>query len=301
MADLAATSRLPSALSLAAAQRDVTRQLREAGIDAPERDARLLLGAATGLGEIALITAPGRPLAEPERERLEAMLARRLAREPVSRILGSRGFYGRDFELTPATLDPRPDTETLVDAALAIAAEEGWCSRPIRILDVGTGSGALLVTLLAKLPLATGLGSDLSEAILAVARRNAVRQNVAERAQWRVARSLDGIDGPFDLLVSNPPYVPTPEIARLEPEVRAYDPRSALDGGDDGLDVYRALARGLSRVVPAGWVVLEVGAGQAGAVAELLQSSIAIPAGALRLQLDLGGHCRCVSVRTQAP
>jgi release factor glutamine methyltransferase len=280
----------------------VARALDAAGVEGAARDARLLLLAALGMSATDLVREPERPLAQDEAGRLADFARRRSAHEPVSRILGTRGFYGRTFRITPATLDPRPCTETVVEAALEIADREGWRGRPIRILDVGTGSGALLVTLLAELPLATGVGTDISDAALAVARENAMRLGVAERATFLNRRTLDGVEGRFDLLVSNPPYIPTEEIAALEPEVRVFDPFAALDGGPDGLDIYRALAAGLGRCVPEGWVVVEVGAGQAAAVEAIFRRAAAgrgHEAPELKTWKDLGQHTRCVAMRTQ--
>lgn len=279
------------------AQAALTRALGAAGIEEPARDARLLLMAALDLSATDLVREPGRRLSERNAQRLADVAARRLAREPVSRIAGVRGFFGRDFHITPATLDPRPCTETVVEAALEVVAAEGWPGRPLRLLDVGTGSGALLVTLLAELPAATGVGTDISDAALAVAQANAVRLGVAGRAQFLNRRTLAGVEGPFDLLVSNPPYIPAGDIAGLDPEVRDFDPRAALDGGADGLDIYRALAADFSRCVPDGWALLEVGAGQAEAVAGLLREAPGAAA-EVRQWTDLGGHVRCVAART---
>lgn len=277
----------------------LARQLGDAGVEGPARDARLLLLAALGISSADLMRAPERRLSEGEARRLTEYADRRAAREPVSRILGERGFYGRTFCVTPATLDPRPCTETVVEAALEIADREGWRTRPIRILDVGTGSGALLVTLLAELPLATGLGTDISDGALDAARENAERLGVASRASFLNRRSLESVEGPFDLLVSNPPYIPSGDIAGLDPEVRAFDPLGALDGGRDGLAIYRELASGLAGLVPRGWALVEVGAGQAGDVEALFREGLGRAVAATRLWSDLGQHTRCVAVRIQ--
>lgn len=286
-------------LSAREAATAVTRALESAGIEGAARDARLLLLEALAVSAADLLRQPERRLSDREALKLAAFAQRRIAREPVSRILGTRGFYGRTFRITPATLDPRPCTETIVDAALEVVDAEGWRTKPIRILDVGTGSGALLVTLLAELPLATGVGTDISDAALAVARENAERLGVAPRAAFLNRRTLDGIEGTFRLLVSNPPYIPSGDIAGLDPEVRSFDPVTALDGGQDGLDLYRALAAGLLRCVPAGWALVEVGAGQAGAVAAMLRRAggegADLPS---KTWKDLGQHVRCVAVRT---
>lgn len=284
---------------LADAVRHAAATLAAAGIEAAPDEARRLVMAALGVDALALVTGAERTVTEGEQARIGAFLARRAAREPLSRIAGEREFYGRRFEVTPATLDPRPDTETLIEAVLEIAAREGWRERPLRILDVGTGTGCILLTLLAELPLATGVATDVDPAALEVARRNAVRLGVSARAGFRVARSLEGIAGPFDLLVSNPPYIATAEIAGLDPEVRGYDPAGALDGGPDGLDIYRELAAGLAPIVPTGWVVLEVGHTQADAVEALLNAGAGLHVDQSRRWKDLGGHARVVALRTQ--
>jgi release factor glutamine methyltransferase len=277
----------------------LARQLGDAGVEGPARDARLLLLAALGISSADLVREPERRLSEGEANKLTEFAKRRRAREPVSRILGERGFYGRTFRVTPATLDPRPCTETVIEAALEIADREGWRTLPIRILDVGTGSGALLVTLLAELPLATGLGTDISEAALNAARENAERLGVASRTSFLNRRSLEGVEGPFHLLVSNPPYIPSGDIAGLVPEVRVFDPQGALDGGPDGLAIYRELAAGFAGLVPQGWSIFEVGAGQAADVEAIFQAGAGAAVADTRLWSDLGHHTRCVAVQTQ--
>lgn len=287
-------------LSLREAQAAVTSVLAAAGIEDPARDARLLLAAALGATSAELLRSPQQRLGERAAETLADFARRRVNREPVSRILGTRGFYGREFHITPATLDPRPCTETVVEAALAVADAEGWRGRPVRILDIGTGSGALLVTLLAELPEAAGVGTDISDAALEAARANAMRLGVAARATFLNRRTLEEVGGPYHLLVANPPYIPTGEIAGLDAEVRDHDPHRALDGGADGLDHYRALAAGLAEVVPEGWALFEVGAGQAADVADILRAALGRRLkGEVRTWADLGGHPRCVAVRTQ--
>jgi release factor glutamine methyltransferase len=183
--------------------------------------------------------------------------------------------------------------------ALDLARREGWRDNPIRILDIGTGSGSLLVTLLAELPLATGLGTDISGPALDQARANAATHGVSERARFEQrAASAPPAQG-FDLLVSNPPYVRTDDIAGLAPEVRDYDPVSALDGGPDGFDIYRDIARHASSTIPDGWIVIESGAGQAADLAALLCAETGAGPQHLELHRDLGGHIRCVAMRTQ--
>ena len=285
--------------TLGDAVRSAQRSLAAAGVEDAGRDARLLVAAAAGVDTADIIARPERALAADEQDRLQSMVARRCAREPVSRILGGREFYGRPFALSPATLDPRPDSETLIGAALDIAAREGWRDRPIRILDIGTGSGCLLLTLLAELPRATGVGTDISAPALEVATLNASSLGLAGRVSFMQADMLDGIEGPFDLIVSNPPYIPSADIAGLSAEVRQYDPRGALDGGDDGLNFYRRIVAGLPRV-RAGWVIFEVGAGQAEDVALLLeQAFVKTRQAQLSRHADLGGHTRCVALRLQ--
>jgi len=289
-----------AAATIDEAVRGATDTLRRAGIEGAGREARLLVAAATAEAPLALLAEPHRTLTPRAAAALAAMLARRTAREPISRILGTRGFYGRDFEISPDVLDPRPETETVVDAALSIAAEEGWIDTPIRILDIGTGSGCLLVTLLAELPLAAGLGTDISPTALSVARANARRHGVDSRARWQQARALAGVSGVFDLVVSNPPYVASDDIGRLEPEVRLHDPWIALDGGRDGLQVYREILAGLSHATVDGWVLFEVGAGQAGPVTDLIRKTLSGRQCSVRTSCDLAGQIRCVAWKARA-
>jgi len=287
-------------VSLGEAAQIAQRALAAAGIEDAAREARLVVSAASGLPTGEIIVRPKQPLGHDVRERFEAMLARRCANEPLSRILGEREFYGRLFALSPATLDPRPDSETLIEAVLAIAEREGWTKHPIRILDVGTGTGCLLLTLLSELPMATGLGTDVSEEALDTATRNAASLGLAKRAAFARHDALDGVEGAFDLIISNPPYIPSGEIPGLSPAVRDFDPRAALDGGEDGLSIYRRIAAGLDRILK-GWVVLEVGAGQADAVASVLQQEFVKTREAeVCRYLDLGGHTRCVAMRLQS-
>lgn len=284
---------------LAPALRDATAELRRAGISDPGDDARRLFAALLGLSTAELLSRPERPLAPDEADRLSRAVARRTAREPVSRILGERAFYGRSFVISPATLDPRADSETLVDAALDLVQSKGWQSKPLRILDVGTGSGCLLLSLLAELPLASGVGTDVSAAALDIARENARRLGLDHRSQWLAADTLRGLIGTFDILVSNPPYIPADQIAHLDPEVRCFDPRAALDGGSDGLCFFRRLAPRIASVC-CGWAILEVGHDQADAVAAILQRAMpAMQAQDLRFYRDVAGRRRCVAAKAQ--
>lgn len=282
--------------------REVLRRLTQrfdAGlIETPALDARRLVAAALGATASDLLRDPERRLTSSESGLLEGYAQRRLRHEPVSRILGLRAFYGRDFIVTPATLDPRPCSETLIEAVLHVAAEEGWTKKPIRIVDIGTGTGCLVLTLIAELPRATGLATDISREALETARNNAARLGLLERVEFEERRYLDGLDERFDVLISNPPYISTGEISGLEAEVRDFDPLAALDGGPDGLEAYREMGKDVSRVVPAGWAFFEVGAGQAQDVAALLTQDSG-PSQQARFFKDLGGHQRCVAFKTQ--
>ena len=287
-------------LTLGAALQQATADLRRAGVEGAGDDARRLLAAALGLSTAQILARPERTLSPEEAESVGRCVARRVAREPVSRILGVRDFYGRSFAISPATLDPRPDSETLIAAVLELAASEGWLARPLRLLDVGTGSGCLLLTLLAELPGAAGVGTDTSVAALNVARANAQRLGLTDRAQWLAADALEAIRGEFDILISNPPYIPTRDIAGLDPEVRLYDPPSALDGGADGLRFFHRLLARMRHVVVDGWTVLEVGHDQADAVAALLSSTgSAASTGNIRFYRDVAGKRRCVAARSR--
>lgn len=269
--------------------------LRRAGIETPELDARLLLCHAAGLTYEALIARSREQLHPDGAARLDRALARRIAREPVSRILGTREFYGRTFMVGAETLDPRPDTETLIEAALAHAESRGGRHLPLKLLDLGTGTGCILLTLLAELPKARGLGTDISEAALAFAAQNAARLGVADRASFRAADWFDGIGGQFDFVVSNPPYLAHGEMESLADDVALYDPMPALYGGPDGLAAYRRIAaRAPAVIAPGGRLLVEIGAGQAGAVAELLSmAGLEIE----EIRADLAGRPRVIVAR----
>jgi release factor glutamine methyltransferase len=291
-----------SGLTLAAASRRWTAELARAAIEDAAADVRRLVAAALEIPPARVLAEPERRLTAAELATLRGYVARRGRREPVSRILGWREFYGRPFTISPVTLDPRPDTETVVEAALQVIREEGWRERPgLSILDVGTGSGCLLVTLLCEIGAARGTGTDISPAALEVARANAERLQVADRVSWLLADALETVSGPFHMLVSNPPYVRSHDIAHLETEVCCFDPLAALDGGADGLVLYRRLAARIAKVVPDGWAILEVGYDQADAVASILSDAIGSEAVAdTRIYRDVAGKRRCVAVRTRA-
>lgn len=282
---------VPPGTSLAAARRILAQAFRAAGLDSPELDARVLAGHALGLDHARLMAAAERPLAADEAARVAALAARRLAREPVARIVGRREFWGLALAVAPAVLVPRPETETVVEAALARLDRRG----PLRVLDLGTGSGALLIALLRELPRAFGVASDRSPAALHLARANAAAHGLADRAGFVACDFGAALAGGFDLVVSNPPYVASADIGTLAPEVRDHDPRLALDGGCDGLAAYRAIAADAGRLLAAtGLLVLELGAGQAPAVAALLREAGLDPAEPVP---DLAGIPRAIAAR----
>ena len=256
--------------TLSALQAAARRRFAEAGIASAALDARLLMQQAAGLDAAQLI-ASGSSNADPVIEaRFAELVQRRLAREPVSKILGVREFYGRPFKVSEAVLDPRPDSEALVDLCLGLLPAQS----DVRILDLGTGSGILLLTLIAERHLWSGVGIDLSEAALGIARDNANMLGLADRAAFARSNWFEAVSGSYDLIVSNPPYIETGVIGGLEPEVRDHEPRLALDGGADGLDAYRVIAAGVSRfLAPGGHVAVEVGEGQPEAVSGLFRAA----------------------------
>ncbi|MDO9126733.1 peptide chain release factor N(5)-glutamine methyltransferase [Parvibaculum sp.] len=263
-------------------------RLKQAGLPTPELDARLLVQAVTGASGIEMIREPGTPMTAEEEERLAAFERRRLAREPVSRILGIREFWGLAFAVTAATLDPRPDSETLIETSLKLLES---VVQP-RLLDLGTGTGCLLLTLLHERQDASGTGVDISEAALEVARENAARLGLAGRAVFRQASWAAGLSEKFDLVISNPPYIASGEIAGLDRDVREYDPLLALDGGADGLDAYRAIAAALpDTLTQEGVAVVELGQGQAAAVRDIFEAA-GCPV--LRIVPDLSGTPRAL-------
>jgi release factor glutamine methyltransferase len=277
---------------------EATHMLRQAGIDTPEPDARLLVCHAARLSHEAYIARAGEALSPDAAARLDAAIARRLERTPVARITGSREFYGRLFALGPAALDPRPDTETLVEAALDLVVEKGWREKPLELLDLGTGTGAILITLLAELPRALGVGTDLCPDALAIAAVNARAHGVSSRASFIAGDWLEAVAGRFDLILSNPPYLAAAEIAGLAEEVAAYDPRLALDGGPDGLAAYRRIAtRAREALADDGRLLVEIGAAQSAAVAAILKEAGLRPEETGNIRRDLAGRPRVVVAR----
>jgi release factor glutamine methyltransferase len=253
---------LKAGVTIADAQRLMVQSLRLAGIDSPEADARALIGASLRLPRAKLIAQSDRILEARETKAIAALAARRLKREPVARILGEKEFWSLPLSLTPDVLVPRPETETLVEAALDERIGVSPRMQELRLLDIGTGSGAILLALMRELPNATGIATDCSAAALQVARANAERLGFAARCRFVGCNFADALAERFDLIVSNPPYIARAGIAALEPEVREYDPRLALDGGTDGLDAYRAImASAPALLAPSGRLILELGRG----------------------------------------
>ncbi len=248
------------------ALRAAVARLRAAGVEDPAGDARRLLAHALDIapGRMALVLPD--PIPSAATAAFDAAVAARAARQPVAQITGRRAFFGHDFRVTPDTLDPRPDTELLVAAAL---------ERPfVKMLDLGTGTGCVLLSCLKAMPAASGTGTDLSEAALAVARANAADLGLAGRARFLLSDWFASVRGRFDLIVSNPPYIAEAEMAGLAPEVRDWEPRIALTPGGDGLDAYRAIAAGAgARLMPGGRLLVEIGPTQGGAVADLLRAA----------------------------
>ena len=265
-------------------------RLKEGRIDSPSIDARLLLEAATGATRTDILTDPYRAVTAGQLATLDGFVERRLRREPTSRILGRKGFWKILLNVTPDVLSPRPDTEALLDVVLP-AFPEG---KTFRMIDLGTGSGAILLAVLAERPAATGLGTDVSAEALAVARENASNLGLEGRAAFLRTDWTAGLDdASFDLVVSNPPYIASAEIETLDPEVRDHDPRLALDGGEDGLDAYRVLAPEIRRVLkPGGIFAVEIGWTQGDAVKALFEAAGFED---VKITLDLANRARVVT------
>lgn len=255
-------------------RRKLTARFKSGTIDSAELDARILVGAALGLDLTGLIAAAARPVTPDQAMRLEDLARRRLAGEPVARILGTKEFWGLPLQLSAATLVPRPDTETVVELALEMLRPGPDPERGLRIADIGTGSGAILLALLSELPDAYGIGTDVSVAALRIASRNAARLGFASRAAFIACDYAAALSEPFDLMVSNPPYIRSADIAGLATEVRDHDPLVALDGGADGLDAYRVLIpQAARRLAPGGILVVEAGHDQSGDIGELMTAA----------------------------
>lgn len=289
---------LAPGIDLETARRTIAARLADTRIPEPLAEAGALCRAVLALDRTGMLGARDRFLAEDEVERLEAAITRRVAREPLSRILGHREFWSLGIELAPDTLDPRPDSETLVEAILECVPDRNG---RLRLLDLGTGSGCLLLALLTELPNAWGCGIDMAFGAARQASANAVRLDLARRCTFAVMDWTAALSGTFDIIVANPPYVRSSEIHGLDPEVREHDPRLALDGGDDGLGAYRHLVPRLPPLLsPDGLVALEVGEGQAHVVAEMLAANGLVDRNTV---MDLAGIERVVlgKVKVESP
>lgn len=269
--------------------------LAAAGIEGARAEARLLLEDATGLPPTVLVTAPGTPVSPTAVAGYRGLVHRRAAREPMAYVRGRAEFWSLDFLVEAGVLVPRADTETLIEAATRVFPD---FHRPLRLLDIGVGSGCLILTLLHLYPAARGVGTDTSPAALSLTARNAARLGLSERLELLPTSWAEDVPGSFDLVVSNPPYIPTSEIELLEPEVRRFEPRSALDGGADGLDAYRVILADLERLLgQEGTALLEIGRGQEAALLPLAAARKLTP----NLHRDLAGINRCLELRLVPP
>ena len=280
-------------MNLKTALAELSRKLQTAGVGMNDLEARYLLCEAANITQIQLVTDGEHALSANGELRLGRMLQRRLKGEPLARVLGHAEFWGLSIIVTPAVLDPRGDSETLIAAAIEIFADRK--AEPLRILDLGTGSGALLCALLSEFGNATGVGVDVSEGAAKVARKNLAQNGHSERGCILVSNWADSLNGSFDLIVSNPPYIETDVISGLDVSVREFDPILALDGGKDGYDCYRSIISALPRLLkPGGWSILEAGALQAEGISSLFGSHGSQPV--LRFK-DYGGHDRVIAAR----
>ncbi|MDQ0458460.1 peptide chain release factor N(5)-glutamine methyltransferase [Rhizobium paknamense] len=284
-----------SPMTLEAALSGLRRRFVEAGLAEAALDARLLVQGLLGLNSTDLVVDARRILTAPEVERLEEAAARRIAREPVHRILGFRDFYGVTLKLSPATLEPRPDTEILVDEALPRLRRMAGRGEAVRLLDMGTGTGAIAIALLKECPEANAVVTDISQDALAMARANADLNGVGERLFTCQSDWYENVTGNFDMILSNPPYIKTEVIEDLEPEVTLHDPLAALDGGKDGLDAYRAIAAGAKAYLkPEGFIGLEIGYDQNQSVTEIFREQGFVLDTAAK---DHGGNDRVLILR----
>jgi release factor glutamine methyltransferase len=285
-------------LTVAAARRAIAAQLQAHDADSPDLDARMLIGAVLELelDFTALIGASARVLTDDESTRLHNFAQRRIGGEPVARILGIKEFWSLPLQLSPDTLVPRPDTETIVEAALDLLRADSRGNHALTIADLGTGSGAILLALLSELPNARGVGTDININALQTAQRNARQLGFIARAGFVACNYADALAGGLDLIVSNPPYIRSADIAGLAAEVRDHDPLRALDGGADGLDAYRAIAPAAARLLaPGGLLIVEVGHDQSGDVGNLMAAAGLLLQGPPRV--DLAGIRRAVTGR----
>jgi release factor glutamine methyltransferase len=266
---------------------NATECLRRAGLNDPRREALALADAVLGLDPAGRVAAPDQPIASSDAALFESAFLRRAAHEPLARIAGRREFWSLDFVLSPDTLVPRPDSETLVEAVLGDVIDH---KATLKILDLGTGSGCLLLALLSELPNAVGLGIDCAEGAVRTAQENATRLGLGDRAQFQIGDWCAGLSTHFDIIVANPPYIPDHARMGLAPEVRDHDPPRALFAGVDGLDAFRAIVPALKeRLCAGGLAAFECGAEQSGELSEILNS---FGFSALDSRRDLGGHIR---------
>ena len=278
--------------TVASALDDARHRLRAAGVEDADREARLLLGHAAGLDATVIIGHPERHLAPEVVRTMADVVSDRARRRPMAQVLGTREFWSLPFRVTPMTLDPRPDSETIIGAVLDHVGDR---HTPCKLLDLGTGSGCLLLALLSELPNAIGLGTDICAKAITVAASNAGTLGHGKRAQFAVANWDRGLTGQFDIVVCNPPYIPSSEIDLLAPEISRYESRRALDGGRDGLDAYRALVPSLARLLThRGFAAVEIGAGQRSVVESIFADSRLAIAACVG---DLSGIPRCLVVR----
>lgn len=267
-------------------------ELSLAGFTDPRRHARRLVASALAISPADLFGYPDHAVEDREALQLRRMLDRIIAHEPLSRILGRREFWGLEFRLCAATFDPRPETETIIEAVLRREADR---DEPLRLLDLGTGTGCILLALLREFPAATGVGIDIVESVVRMAAGNAVSLGLRERALFFVGDWGTALSGSFDAIVANPPYIPTADLRLLPPEVAGYDPWLALDGGADGLTPFRVISAALPKLLaPDGIFVTEIGVDQANAVAAIIKTNGLALEG---IKADLGGNARCVVAR----
>jgi release factor glutamine methyltransferase len=286
---------IDNAMTIAELRRSVAARLRDAGIESAELDARVLVAHGLAREPAMLVAASVEHVSAANLDRVEKLVRRRLAREPVARIVGYREFWSREFKLGPDTLIPRPESETIVEAALAAFPGR---DAELRVLDLGVGSGVLLAAILLERPRAFGVGIDRNPNALTIARSNLAALSLFERAAFVCGDWAAPIGARFDLVVANPPYIATAELSRLALEVRGHDPIFALDGGADGLAAYRTIAADLPRVlVPGAVAVLELGQGQEAEVAAIARASGLVVSGPARR--DLSGVSRALVLRNR--
>jgi release factor glutamine methyltransferase len=277
--------------TLAQVLREGVLKLQKAHVESASLDARLLMEHVLGCSREALLISPDAVLSKEQEAQFAALIEARSNRKPIAQLIGKREFYGRNFKVSEFTLDPRPDSETVIEALLQQAPKE----KSIKIIDLGTGSGCLLLTLLAELPQATGIGVDISDNALAVAEENARSLELSERARFIRSRWAAEVSGTFDVIISNPPYIPTAMIDMLAPEVAKYEPRLALDGGEDGLECYREIMKSLPALLaPEGVAAFEIGVGQELALT-LLANEVGLQV--VEIRPDLAGVPRAVVIR----